>query len=240
MKIAPTKQSKRGARGQARQNKSSSAVDSLIMSSAKATGSTTNVVSSDLRLKRQNFNIVSTPPRSLGNQTFWARLSLADLPVNASSTGIVENNLTFNASSFYGFSSAQAFFDQYCIYAITATFSSTLSGSAPLHVYTAIDYDSIANIGIAGIQQFTSFNETILGGNGADSLVRFLKPCIAPQITNSSNLPVAAGVGRSWLDSAYPSINHYGLRIIVNQYPSSVTGALNVTVSAVFGLRNNQ
>jgi hypothetical protein len=238
--IAPTKQSKRGARGQARQNKSSSAVDSLIMSSAKATGSTTNIVSSDLRLKRQNFNIVQAPPRSLGDQTFWARLSLADLPFNVSSTGITENNLAFNASSFNGFSNAASFFDQYCIYAVTVTYSSTLSGSGPIHIYTAIDYDSIANVGIAGIEAFTSFNETILGGNGQDSLVRFLKPCIAPQVTSSSNLPVAGGVGRSWLDAAYPSVNHYGIRMILNQYPSSVTGAVNGTVSAVFGFRNNQ
>jgi hypothetical protein len=210
------------------------------MSSAKATGSTTNMVSSDLRLKRQNFNIVQTPPRSLGDQTFWSRLSISDLSYNASGTGITENNLVFNASSFYGFSAASTFFDQYCIYAVTVTYSATTSSGAPYHIYTAIDYDSVANVGVAGIQQFTSFNETILGGNGQDSLVRFLKPCIAPQVTNSSNLPIAGGVGRSWLDSAYSAVNHYGIRMIINQYGSSVTGAINGTVSAVFGFRNNQ
>jgi hypothetical protein len=210
------------------------------MSSAKATGSTTNVVSSDLRLKRQNFNIVSTPPRSLGNQTFWARLSLADLSYSVSSSSISENNLVFNASSFYGFSAAATFFDQYCIYAVTVTYSSQLATSVPIHIYTAIDYDSVANVGIAGIQQFTSFNETVLGGNGQDSLVRFLKPCIAPQVTNSSNLPIAGGVGRSWLDSAYPSVNHYGVRMILNIYTSTLSSVVNATVSAVLGFRNNQ
>jgi hypothetical protein len=234
----PNKSNKRGARGQARQNKSSSAVDRLIIGSAKATGSTSNIVDSDLRLKRQNFNIVTSPPRSLGNQTFWAKLSL-DLSFGISNVSVSENNFALLYSSFNGYSGSASFFDQYCMYGVTCTFTSNLTSGVAIYLMTAIDYDNIANIGIAGIQSFTSFNECVLGGNAADSLVRFLKPCVAPQVT-SSNLPVAGGVGRMWLDVAYPSVQHYGMRVVIPVSASTTAGAVSCTVSAIFGFRNNQ
>jgi len=234
----PTKQSKRGARGQARQNKSSTAVDRSIIGSAKATGSTTNVVASDLLLKRQNFNIVTSPPKTLGNQSYWAKLSL-DILFNMSSISVTESNFAFLASSFNGFANAASFFDQYCIYSVVLTFVSNMTTGAAVHIMTAIDYDNIANIGVAGIQSFTSFNESVLGGNGADSLIRYIKPCVAPQVT-SSNLPVAGGLGRLWLDVAYPGVQHYGIRVVLPIGASTTSGAVGCTVTAIFGFRNNQ
>jgi len=236
--MTPNKSNKRGG-GRVPQNKSpNKGVDRLIIDSAKATGSTSNVVASDLLLKRQNFNIVSQPPRSLGNQTFWAKLSI-DLSQNISSSVVSENNLLFVAGSFNGFSNAASFFDQYCIYSIVASFVSNMTTGAAVKIMTAIDYDNVANVGIAGIQGFSSFNESALGGNGADSLIRFLRPCIAPQVT-SSNLPVAGGISRAWLDIAYASVSHYGLRIVYPIAATTTSGAVGVTITAIFGFRNNQ
>jgi len=232
------KRGNRAGRDRGNNRASMASVDRSIIDSAKATGSTTNVVSSDLLLKKQNFNIVESPPRSLGNQTFWCKESY-DSSLNISSSTITEFNIVTAGVNFSGFSSAQGFFDQYCIYSLTFTFTSNLVAGYSVRLMTAIDYDNVANIGVVGIQAYSSFNETVLGGNGADSLVRFLKPCIAPQVT-SSNLPVAGGISRSWLDIAYASVQHYGLRTIIPVAAVSQVGAINLTITAVFGFRNNQ
>jgi hypothetical protein len=212
----------------------------MIVNSHRATGSTTVVVTSDLTMRRQNFNVVQKPPRQLGNQIFWCELSL-QLTLNTLNGSINENNFAFIPGNFNGFSNAASFFDQYCVYSVCGTFANLMaSGSTPLEIHTAIDFDSIGVIGISGIQAYTSYNKAILGANATDSLVRYVKPCVASQLTNSSNLPTPAGVARQWVDIAYPSTNHYGLRLIIGSYTAAVSGALGCTFTATFGFRNNQ
>jgi len=220
---------------------SGSSTDKVILASHKPAGSTSNVVVADLVNRRQNFNIVQRPPKQLGNQIFWCEMSTDNL-INLSSTVITEFNTSISANSFTAFTNAAAFFDQYCIYAVTITVTSLLvEASFPaVQCYTALDYDSVASIGKQGIQGFTSMNYTSLSPGGTNSITRFLKPCIASQVTNTSNLPVPAGVQRAWLDVAYPSIQHYGFRSVYDVFTASVTSALHVTYSAVFGFRNNQ
>jgi len=190
-------------------------------------------------LRRQNFNIVQTPPKQLSNQIYWAQLSTDDL-ISLSSVAVTEANVGFTPSTFQGFTGLAAAFDQYCIYAVSITFASlVVEASFPaVQCYTAIDYDSTTNIGKAALEAFSSFNYTSLGAGGQDSLVRFVKPCIAPQVT-SSNLPVPGGIARAWLDSAYPSVTHYGLRNIFDIYSASVTNAVHRVYTAIVGFRNN-
>jgi len=216
-----------------------SSTDRLILTSHKATGSTTNVVWSDLALRRQNFNIVQRPPKQLSNQIFWCQMSSDDL-ISLSNVSTTEANVIFAGNSFNGFSAAAAFFDQYCIYCVTVTLSSlVVEASFPaIQCYTAIDYDSVSNIGKAALEGYSSFNYTSLGSGGQDSLVRLIKPCIANQVT-SSNLPVPGGVSRQWIDIAYPSVQHYGFRNIFDTYTAVVTNAVHRVYTAVFGFRNN-
>jgi len=218
---------------------SGSATDRLIVASAKATGSTTNIVKSDLVLRRQNFNLVQRPPKQLSNQTFWCKMSSDDL-LSLSSTSTTEANVIFAGNSFSAFAAAASFFDQYCIYSVTVTLSSLLVESSypAVQCYTAIDYDSVANIGKAALEGYSSFNYTSLGSGGQDSLIRFIKPCIANQVT-SSNVPVPGGVSRQWIDIAYPAVQHYGFRCILDTFGSSVTNAVHRVFTAVLGFRNN-
>jgi len=163
-----------------------------------------------------------------------------DLAMNISSLVLTEYNFSVGGSSFgTAFSNAQTFFDQYCLYSLTFTFSSNLGSGFGIRFMTAIDYDNTAMIGIAGIQGFSSYNESVLGGDGKDCLVRFVKPCIAPQVT-SSNVPVAGGIGRAWLDIAYAAVAHYGLRTIAPIANATAAGGITCTVSGIFGFRNNQ
>jgi hypothetical protein len=219
--------------------KTSNSTDISIINSHKATGSTSNVVVSDTLRKRQNFNIVQRPPKQLSNQIFWCELSTDDL-ISLSNIATTEANVIFAMSSFPGFANAAAFFDQYCIYCVTITLSTLLveASFGAVQCYTAFDYDSAANIGKAAIQGYGSYNFTSLAPGGQSSLVRLLKPCIAPQVT-SSNVPVPGGVSRQWLDVAYPSVQHYGFRNIFDTYSASVTNAVHRNYTAIVGLRNN-
>jgi hypothetical protein len=191
-------------------------------------------------LKRQNFNVVQSPPKQLSNQIYWAQLSTDDL-ISLSSTAVTEQNVAFNPSNFQGFSNLVAAFDQYCIYAVTITIATTVveASFGAVQCYTAIDYDSNTAIGKAALEGFSSFNYTSLGPGGQSSLIRFVKPCIAPQVTNSSSLPVPGGVGRQWLDSAYTTVLHYGFRNIFDVYSSNVTNAVHRVYTGIFGFRNN-
>lgn len=219
-------------------SKKAGSVDSLIINSHKATGSTTTVVRSDISFKRQNFNMVSKPPRSLSNQTYWVQLS-ADTTLSASNLTVTETNFTFTASGFNGFSSLLSAFDQYCIYSVVATFSCMSNVTTPVRLYTALDYDSTALIGKAALQTFSTFEFTSLSGDGSTSLVRYVKPCLATQLTNSSILPVPAGVSRAWIDSGYPTILHYGLRTIIDTWVNISSNVVELSFTGILGFRNN-
>jgi hypothetical protein len=239
LSIRATKnKSRKSGERRVRQNKSSA--DREILNSQKSTGSTTTVVVSDLSMKRQNFNLIERPPRQIGNQTFWCKL-MYDEPLSLSTIAASnEYNRAFLGSNFNGFSSAASFFDQYCIYSVTINVTSLMVSASygAAQCYTAIDYDSVANIGKVGIQAFSSCNYSAIGADATSAVTRFLKPCIAPQVT-SSNLPVAGGVARAWLDCAYPSVQHYGLRMLFDAFSANVSNGIHVAYSAVFGFRNN-
>jgi len=211
--------------------------DALIIASHKPTGSTTSVCRSDLVFRRQNFNLVQTPPRQLSNQIFWTQLS-SDTQLNASNLTITETNFSFGISGFGGFSSLLAAFDQYCIYSIVCTFSSNANVSTPIRLHTALDYDSVANLGSKILlQAYGTYEFFSISGGGSTSAIRYLKPTIAPQVT-SSGVPVPGGIGRTWIDSGYNSVTHYGLRTIVDTYVGSTTGLVEVSFSAICGFRN--
>jgi hypothetical protein len=224
--------------GRRKKKRSSNPGSSLQVSSNKPTGSTTSFPASDLKFRRQNFNLVQSPPRQLSNQIYWSRFK-NDTTLNSSNISVTETNFLFTGGQFVGGSSNLfACFDQYCIHSVIATFTSNANVTTPIRLWTAIDYDSVANVGKVGIQAFGSCAFHSLAGDGSTSGERLIYPCIAPQVT-SSNLPVPAGVGRMWLDSGYPSVAHYGLRTIVDEWVNVATQTVEVTFTAIMGFRNS-
>lgn len=218
--------------------KSSSSAMALVISSNRPTGSTTSFPKQDLAFRRQNFNIVQSPPKRLSNQIYWGQFKY-DQQFSASGTGISENNLYFTASLFSSVVNFLAAFDQYCIHSIVVTFSSNANVTTPIRLWTAIDYDSSTALGSKlGIQGFGSCAFHSIAGDGSTSGERLLYPCIAPQVT-SGITPAAAGIGRAWIDSAYANVNHYGLRTIMDTWINTGVGVLEVTYTAIMGFRNN-
>jgi len=224
-------------KGKGRKSGSAPASMRLFVSSNRPTGSTTSFPSEDLVFRRQNMNIVQTPPRQMSNQIFWTKFK-ADTQITVSSTAISENNYAFTASFFTGSTTFLSSFDQYCIHSVVVTISSNANVSTPFRVWTAIDYDSVGAIGLAAIQNYSTCAFASVAGGGDSSHERLLYPCVAPQVTNSSNLPVPGGVGRMWLDSAFPTVNHYGIRTIIEPWVSTGASAVEVTFTGIFGFRN--
>jgi hypothetical protein len=226
------KKNRRRAAGKA----AGSAMRTLVASN-RPTGSTTSFPAEDLIFRRQNMNIVQSPPRQLSNQIFWTKFKV-DQQISVSNISVTETNELFTASLFAGSASFLACFDQYCIHSVVVTMSGNANVTTPFRVWTAIDYDSISAIGKVGIEAFSNCCFASLAGDGSTSHERLIYPCIAPQLTGSSSLPQAGGVGRSWIDSAYPNIQHFGFRSIVDLWLNVSSLAVEITYTAVFGFRN--
>jgi len=126
-------------------------------------------------------------------------------------------------------------YDQYCMYSVHVRICmQNTSGSAAESGYgrinTAIDYDSIANVGTeAGIQAFGNCvtSEFVPG----KSYERYFKPCVA------GNVAGGLAVERAWVNSS-STINHYGFRSFFNNNSVASTSA-DYNITAVIGLRNN-
>jgi hypothetical protein len=215
-------------------------VDRHIINSNKFTGSTTTVVAQDLSSRPQNFNVVQRPPKNLNNQIHWVQLSV-NTQLSCSSTGIVETNFAFSGGTFPEFSDYTACFDQYCLYSICCTFANIANtqNQQSVRIGTALDYDSVSNLGsLSLLQGYTTYEEAILGVGGSSSLVRYLKPALAPQLTSVAGIPVAGGVARMWCDSAYPSIQQYGLRTMTLPWVATANGVVEVNFTATIGFRS--
>ncbi len=229
--------SKTGRR-KGRKTNSGNPVDRLLVNSNKPTGSTTTVVETDLIQRRQNFNLVQSPPKNLGNQIYWLRSSTSyDVAIPASpGSAYTESNFLFQLSALSNSSQIGSLFDQYCIYAVTVSiFADNVSSSygQSLVVHTALDYDNVASVGPTAILGFNSCETSAL--TVGDSIVRFVKPCVAGNVYGSSAFG-SYSTQRIWLDMASKDVSHYGVRMIVIAPPNA--SSLRVTQNFVVGLRN--
>jgi hypothetical protein len=200
---------------------------------SRATGSTTTIINSDMKSRQQSFALIQTPPRNFLTQIHWVRLSATSL-VTTSTTVVTEQNISMALTSFAGYADFTSAFDQYCIYGVSATFLNTTPLNGVVRVYTALDYDSVFAIGVTGIKQFSSYNESQLAGDS--SLVRYVRPCLATAVYNAGGAS-ASGIMRAWVDMGEPGVIHYGIRAIYDTTVSVCTA--QVSLSAVIGFRNN-
>jgi len=213
--------------------KKSSGADRVIVNSIKATGSGTTTVATDLVDRRQNMNLVQTPPKQIGNQIYWIK-EIVTSTVGTSTTTFVENNSVFTLSSLADASTLAGVFDQYCIYSVAQSYH--VDGNSPTgvmcSVLTALDYDNASAIGPTGIVSYSNCTETML--SPTSSLVRYIKPCIAVAAFSSAFTSFATQ--RCWLNCSSPGVQHFCIRAILLQ----TNAAFNVRISSeyVVGFRN--
>jgi hypothetical protein len=214
----------------------------IALQARPGTSATSNVVADDFRRKAipTVFNI--HPPRSLGNQTFWARYS-AQSVVSTSLTAIFESNYSFSLSGFLTNTEITALtgvFDQYAIYCVVAAIANNSPGGGlgviP-QVYTAFDYDSVANLGsIGAISEYESINVTSIAPGG--SVCRTIMPVIAAAGFTAASGFLPALLQRSWVDLSYPATSYYGFRSITNNTPGAVV-QLDFTFTLIVAFRSS-
>jgi hypothetical protein len=205
-------------------------VDSLIMRSNKG-GPLTITVPEDLASAPRSWSFTQKPPKNFLGQTHWFQGTLTST-VNTGTTGPTETNQLFYLSLFDVGSGIAAAFDQYAFYCVTVTVTpgTNISIGTNPRVWSAIDYDNVNNIGVAGIQAFGSCTCTTLSNNS--SVERFVKPCVDPSLYAGGY-----GAGRFWVDSGSPTVQHFGVRLIFE--PTNSNEGMNITIKAVIAARSN-
>jgi len=226
---------RRARRARAKGRNPSQETNQMLVNSAKASGSNTTTVASDVLIRPQNWQLVQTPPRNFFNRITWIRSAYSQIVTVLASGAYTESNVAFQINNLAN-TSFLATFDQYCIYAVTVTVSmdGSTSSTAPVTCYTAIDYDNVANIGLQGIEAYSNLNQCTITPN--NSLVRFIQPCIATNIYGSSGFG-AYGTVRSWVDANSSNAQHYGFRAVFIQ-PTSQT-VVRYNFEFIIGLRNS-
>jgi len=211
----------------------------MMMSLAKASGSGSNVIVDDRLERRQNFNLVQSPPRNFLTSIYWTRQTVTGVNLITTSVSVLtENNYSFVLSSLDDYAALIGIFDQFCIYGvtITMTYGSANTGTSvqSITVCTAIDYDNVANLGsLVLLTDFGTFNQTVL--TPGVSLVRMVKPCVATAAYTGSFGGFTTA--RMWLDSASPSVNHYGFRTMIPA--TGAVATVNATFEYIVGFRNS-
>lgn len=148
-----------------------------------------------------------------------------------------ESNFAFHLSDLTNSTNLTALFDQYFLHSVLAifTFERLLSSASAPVIYTAIDYDSVAPITtVAAIQEYQSVLESVC--LSALSVQRLIRPAIAMDILAAGGSTAAAGVGRTWVDCDYSTVEHYGLRSITQDLPTDAVVSLELIYT--FGFRN--
>jgi hypothetical protein len=191
----------------------------------------------DLLRTPTTWMLTQVPPNSFKTDIVWTQINYGTTFATNAAAAYTEVNQAFALNSFANADGLKAYFDQYCIYAVTISigFSAAASilGSGPNgNGYSCIDYDNVSNIGsgaAAAIQAFGSCESFIINEGNAHQ--RFIKPAVASNVYSASY-----GVARVWLNSTYDSVPHYGFRSVYFT-PTSTSMSLNVT--AIVGWRNN-
>jgi hypothetical protein len=219
-------------------NNMSPATRKLVYSRCPS-GAGTEIVASDYeQVQRLWGQSLPRPPADWVNAVHWFTTSYEAILIPL--TTPTEANFAITASSFTAL--AQQLiqsFDQYCIEEVAVTFVAsptnniTLVQSVPL--FTAIDYDNVTNNGLPFLLGLGS--SAICNLTPTTTVVRWFQPAIAAELLSTVPSAVAAGVQRSWIDSAFLNIPHNGLRTILDQ--SFANLRISVIFTVMVGCRNS-
>jgi hypothetical protein len=138
-----------------------------------------------------------------------------------STTLITESNYSYSLNSLNQYSIWSQLFDQYCIVQVDAAFEFNCppgGTAAYVQVYTALDFDNVTNLGtIAAIENYSTCK--VVNVKPGTVIRRSVRPCVAETAGSSAS----ATVERRWIDAAFQSIPHYGIRFIAGIAGAALT-----------------
>jgi len=199
------------------------------------TSAADHFIRSDLSMRPVPGMFKASIPKNMSNQIVWQRTSYQQYLTLSTSTSTEQNFApTISGGFCQQYASWCVLFDQYFLHSFTVTLANNAGegslGTLP-QVYTAIDYDSSANLGsIGAISAYGSCNVTTLAPGA--SVTRFVQPCNASYLAATAG----SGVARQWVDSSVTSILFYGIRTITAQV--TVVSQLDITATLNWCFRN--
>jgi len=191
----------------------------------------------DLKLKPLSQTPPTKIPKNIASMMTWDEIRF-DVSTNTSTGGIVEFNRSFNLLDNPQSGNWIALFDQWCIVQVTVTHRSLQppgSGGSPAELYTAIDFDSVTNLGsITAIENFGNceVNTISTGKSVTLSVVPMIKLSTQQPSTN-----VNSSLARMWQDSGASGTPHFGLRAIASSVSSVY--AINSTYIVTYCFRDS-
>jgi len=196
--------------------------EELILPTAPNQYGTTALVSSDLSSRVTKH---LAPYNTIGNQNyFWRAISDSGTLVQ-STLADAAISLFFTLSATPGSSDFIACFDQYRLRAVSVEFmpmiTSTMAASTAVYLprlYTCIDYDDAGTLTRSAIQQY----DTCVVSPPGTGVVRTLVPRMAVA-AYSGSFTSYANVSDMWLDAASPSVQHFGVKAVLESGPSGQT-----------------
>lgn len=232
------KQSKKSGSGQNRTD----AVDRALAQSSQVVGRAfVEAPTQDFGRKPPSWQLVQHPPKQIRNQMIWIQGKFQQ-QITISNSVPTESNFSFQFQQLTDLVGLAAFFDQYCIYSVTANITPDFEGAgSTLYTFgtcaTAIDYDNVTSLGaFAALESYSSC--VVFEMSSGQSITRYLKPCVAPALYTSGAAFSGYGVQRLWLDSSTTNVPHYGFR---TYFISNTVSGLSCTAdfNMIVGLRNN-
>lgn len=191
---------------------------------------------SDLAIRPPSqFNVPKKVPRNVAAVIAWDSVK-----INSSNTfstsAILEQNFSFSMSQHPQASSWLTLFDQYSIPQVTIEWDSTLppgsTTSSPM-LYTALDFDSVNNIGtIQRLEDFTSSEAHPM--NPQHRFMRSVRPSTKDLVQTATGNSPAGVSGTIWVDSGEPTALFFGIRSILG----IGTGSVNITITIWYCFRN--
>lgn len=188
---------------------------------------------------KKSFRKYKQPSRK-PNIHYFKRTFVVTYPVVQTFT---HSSMEFKLSDLPGYQEFTNLFDQYKICGIKAKFvydkSSALTLMAPTeltdtlafygslpNLYTVIDYNDKTVLSTQG--QYLEYQNCHI--NRMDKPTkRYFKPKISYEITSGITSGYAAGNKNPWVDSNYPDVRHYGLKIGMDGQPgNNITGATTI------------
>jgi hypothetical protein len=196
----------------------------------------------DLTAKPKNWLLTERVPRNFLSMPFWTQQSTLVTQFVTANNNYFEFNISFLLSLFTSVTALTTVFDQYCFESVTVSVTPK-NNALGFEVYgfmiTAIDYDSVAPLGLASsLEQYsTALVTELISGQ---SIQRALHPTVAPAIYNSVGSGFSGyGVARMWVDAANVNVPHYGFRSAYSN-PAGINNPieLDYTIVAIMGFRN--
>jgi len=155
------------------------------------------------------------PYNTIGNQNFFWRASYDASSVIQQGTSLDTSvSYSFNLSNFPGYNDFVSTFDEYRLHALSVCISPNYTNfpanALNPRLWTVIDYDDAATVSRASAE---AYDTCVISPPGC-GVIRVIKPRIA-MAAYTGTFTGYVNMAEQWIDLNSTSVQHYGLKLVV-------------------------